>query len=82
MTWTITAGVAASTRANSFAALSSTVGAILIGLLVVLLLLRELRRIRARPGDREAGEVIDVLLAPLLLAYPLIVVVRLLLLLQ
>jgi hypothetical protein len=78
VTWTITHSVELTIGQLSYTALSTTVGAGIVGLLFGLLLVRELWRIRTTAADPVRGRVIDVLLAPLLIAFPLIVVARLL----
>lgn len=81
MTWTINAGVELAIRENTYTALSTSIGVAVVALLVVLLLLRDVRHIGRRPGDRDFLAVIDVLLGPLLIAFPVLVVARLLILL-
>jgi hypothetical protein len=80
MTWTISHSVEQTIGQVSYTALSTTVGAVVLGLLFGLLLVREIWRLR--PTDPARGRVLDVLLAPLLIAFPLIVLARLLTLLS
>jgi hypothetical protein len=78
MTWTISQSVELTIGQLSYTALSTTVGAAAVGLLLGLLLVRELWRIQRTLANPDRGRVIDVLLAPLLIAFPVIVVARLL----
>ena len=58
---------------RSYDALSTTVGAVAIGLLIAVLVVRELARDRREP---RRARVVDIVVVPLLLAFAVIVTVR------
>lgn len=82
MTWTISAEVERAIRENTYTGLSTSVGIAVIALLVLLLLVRDIRGIARRGAARPFIAFLDVLLGPLLIAFPVIIVARLLILLQ
>jgi hypothetical protein len=81
MTALITQTVVAALSAGSYEQVSGVFGAIAIGLLAALLVLKELAR--TRPGRTNAGlAVFDVAALPLLFVFALVIGLRLLSLIQ
>jgi hypothetical protein len=76
MTSTVTQVTIATIASSTDETLSTTLGAIVILLLIVLLFQKELARALGGPRSRTRMQVLDIAIIPLLLAFALIVVMR------
>lgn len=78
MSSTVTDVIQAAIDSNSYDAISTTVGALMIGLLIVLLTSRELARAYALPQESHWVRMLGTIAGPLLLAFSVVVGFRLL----
>ncbi len=76
MTMTVTSLTAAALLSNTYDALSSTIGLIVIGALAVLLLMRELAPILRHGNASREIRALDMALVPLLLVFAVVVISR------
>jgi hypothetical protein len=77
VTTTVNEVIARSLAALRFDTLSQTAGLAAIAALVVLLLIKEVRRLRQGEGAAESPALVDVFLVPLVLTFGIIVTARL-----
>ena len=77
MSATVTAVTRAIIRSSNYGTLSTTVGLVAILLLVVLLVQKEILRAADTPQARAGGQLLNIAIAPLLLASAVIVTMRL-----
>ena len=76
MTAMVSAATRTIIRSNSYGTLTSTVGLVAVMLLVVLLLQKELLRTATTPRARAGGDMLNIAIPPLLLAFAVIVTLR------
>ncbi len=77
MTSTVTEVTRTLILSSTYESLSTSLGAIAILLLFVLLVLKELMRARGGPHSRRWMRTLDIAIAPLLLTFGIIVIMRL-----
>jgi hypothetical protein len=77
VTTTVTEAIARGIAALRYDTLSQTAGLAAIGALVVLLLIKEVRRLRQGEEATESLALVDVFLVPLVLTFGIIVTARL-----
>ncbi len=76
MTTSVTSQAAMALSSNSYDALSTTIGLAVIGVLVLLLLVRELAPILRSGVAPQETRALDMAIAPLLIVFAIIVIAR------